>query len=103
MQMGERGGPHKMSGTHRRKRNAQKKRGGLGVFKSNQRRGVRLLRSFCATKGDTLSGGPKGTPKMERSEREVIGIEAGEDPDRRGQGDKREWSNQMNSHLEELG
>ena len=57
------------------------------------RRGVRLLRSFCSTKGDTVSGGPKGTPKMERSERGVTGIVAGEDPERRGQGDERECSN----------
>jgi hypothetical protein len=50
-----------------------------------------------------MSGGPKGTPKMERSEREVTGIVAGEDPERRGQGDERAWSNHMNSHLAALG
>jgi hypothetical protein len=65
------------------------------------RRGVRLLRSFCETKGETISGGPKGTPQ--RSERGVTGIEEGADPDRMGQGDKREWSNQINSHLAALG
>jgi hypothetical protein len=54
------------------------------------RRGVRLLRSFCETKGETISGGPKGTPKIQRSERGVTGMEEGADPERMGQGDKRE-------------
>ena len=66
-------------------------------------KGVKLLRSFCSTKGETMSGGPKGTPKMERSDRRVIGIAEGEEPERRGQGDERELSNQMNSHLAAFG
>ena len=66
------------------------------------RRGVRLLRSFWATNGETKSGGPKGTQNGEVGEG-VTGIEAGEDPERRGQGDEREWSNHMNSHLVALG
>ena len=38
------------------------------------------------TKGETESGGPRGTPRMERSERRVMGMGEGEEPEKRDKG-----------------
>jgi hypothetical protein len=44
-------------------------------------RGQRLSKSFFDIKAETISGGPRGTPRIERSSREVTGIAEGEGPE----------------------
>ena len=60
-------------------------------------------KSFFSTKEATASGEPKGTWRMERSSKGVTGIWEGSRSEERGQGEHRERSNQIHSHLEGLG
>jgi hypothetical protein len=56
------------------------------------RRESDCLEVFVRQKGTQCQGAPRAHPKW-RGRTGVTGIAAGEDPERRGQGDEREWSN----------